>query len=61
MNIGIDIDGVLTDIRSFQIKKGQTFFKKKLVNKKGFTIKEMFDCSDEESKKFWTRYLLEYS
>lgn len=61
MNIGIDIDGVLTDIRNYQIKKGKTFFKKDLVNEKGFTIEEMFNCSEAESKKFWTRYLLEYS
>lgn len=61
MNIGVDIDGVLTDIRNFQIKKGQAFFNKELVNKDGFTIQEMFNCTDDESKKFWTKYLLEYS
>ena len=61
MNIGIDIDGVLTDIRKFQLEKGEKFFNKKIVNKDGFTISEMFNCSESESRKFWTKYLLEYS
>ena len=61
MNIGIDIDGVLTDIRKFQIEKGEKFFNRKCNNKNGFTINEMFNCNEEESKKFWTKYLLEYS
>ena len=31
-NIGIDIDGVLTDIESFQLKFGESFFKNKYNN-----------------------------
>ncbi len=61
MNIGIDIDGVLTNIREFQIIKGEKFFGRKIINENGFTICEMFNCTEEESKKFWTKYLLEYS
>ena len=28
MNIGIDVDGVLTDIYNYQIEKGQQYFNK---------------------------------
>lgn len=64
-NIGIDIDGVLTDIESFQLKFGESFFKNKynkdIVNRNGYTIKEIFDCTKEQEKEFWTKYLLQYS
>lgn len=65
MNIAFDIDGVLTDIESFQLKYGEPFFKNKynkdIVNKNGYTIKEIFDCTNEQEKDFWTKYLIQYS
>lgn len=65
MNIGFDIDGVLTDIERFQLEKGAKFFKEKynkeIVNKKGYDIKEIFDCTNSEEKAFWTKYLFPYS
>ena len=39
-NIGIDIDGVLTDIESFQLKFGESFFKKKYNKDNTFWLLE---------------------
>lgn len=61
MNIGIDIDGVLTDIGQFQLEKGKKYFKKEPINKNGFTIKEIFGCTKEEEYDFWKKNLLKYS
>ncbi len=61
MRIGIDIDGVLTNIEQFQREKGKLYFKKELANEKGFDIKEMFNCSSSEMMSFWKKYLLSYS
>lgn len=60
MNIGFDIDGVMTNFRDFMITYGKKFFNKEIVNQKGFNIQELFDCSAEEEFKFWNKYLLKY-
>ena len=59
MNIGIDVDGVLTDIYNYQIEKGQQYFNK-MKEKNTLSIAEMFDVTSEEEKKFWTKYIWEY-
>ena len=65
MRIGIDIDGVLTNIEEYQLKHGKVFFRKKyrkeVVAPDAFDIKEIFDCTDEERYSFWKRHLLQYS
>lgn len=61
MNVGFDIDGVLTNIGEFQIEEGTKYFGKKPINENGFTIREMFGCSEEEEYKFWKKNLLKYS
>lgn len=61
MNIGFDIDGVMTNFRQFMVKYGQKFFKRDVINNKGFSVKELFGCSDEEELKFWRKYLLKYA
>ena len=60
MNIAIDIDGVLTNIAAFQLKYGEMYFKREPINKNGFTLSQMFGCSEEEEKNFWKKYLLRY-
>lgn len=59
MKIGIDVDGVLTDIYNYQIEKGQQFFNK-TKGKNTLSVMEMFDVTSEEEKKFWTKYIWEY-
>lgn len=64
MNIGIDIDGVLVDIGSFMRRKGSKYFSKKygltIQNPNAYSAEEMFGCTHEQSKKFWTKYGLSY-
>ena len=65
MNLGLDIDGVLTNIEAFQFKYGVPFFKKEfnkdVVNECGKDIKQMFDCTEKEEHKFWGKYLFRYA
>lgn len=63
MRIGIDIDGVLTDIEQWQLDYGGKFFSKinkSVVNKDGYEISEIFNISDDLDSEFWNEYLYEY-
>lgn len=62
MKIGIDIDGVLTDINSFQAKEGKKFFNDELhyFNECAYDFKDMFHCTYEEKKSFWRKNCLNY-
>lgn len=63
--IGLDIDGVLTDIHQFEVENGRKFFEEKfqksIVDYNAQDIDDIFGCSKEESKAFWTKYLMKYS
>ena len=65
MNIGLDIDGCLTDIEQFHLQYGIPFFEKKfhkkLVNERGKTIQQLFDCTKKEEAKFWLRHMIKYT
>lgn len=65
MNLGLDIDGVLTNIEAFQFKYGIPFFKKEfnkgVVNECGKDIKQIFGCTEQEEHKFWGKYLFQYA
>lgn len=63
MRIGIDIDGVLTDIEQWQLDYGGKFFSKfnkSVVNKDKYEISEIFGVDDALDSKFWNEYLYEY-
>ena len=64
MNIGIDVDGVLVDLESYQRKAGVDFFENKLgrsiVNPAGYDLCDIYGCSKEEREKFWIRYIWAY-
>lgn len=60
MNIGIDVDGVLINKDSFQLKYGKEFFKKKIINKEEYYIKNIFDLTSEQCRSFWNNYIREY-
>ena len=63
MRIGIDIDGVLTDIEQWQLDVGGKFFSKynkSVANKDGYEITEIFNVSEELDILFWNEYLYEY-
>lgn len=63
MKIGIDIDGVLTDIEQWQLDYGSKFFSKynkSIVKRDAYEITEIFNVSDELDDEFWNEYLYEY-
>ncbi len=63
MRIGIDIDGVLTDIEQWQLDYGGKYFSelgKSVINKDGYEITEIFGVTDELDSQFWNEYLYEY-
>lgn len=60
MNIGLDVDGIFTELDKFQLEYGTAFFKKKynkdVINPYGASIKEIFDCTDEQENEFWIKH-----
>lgn len=60
MNIGIDIDGVMTDVLAYIKEKGKIFLNKPIVNEEGFDIADIFDVSKEVEDEFWSEYYGDY-
>lgn len=64
MNIGIDIDGVLTNIQGFNHKYAPPFFKKhfnrEIFDETPYDIRDIFKCSEDEYKAYWKKYLFRY-
>lgn len=60
MRIGIDIDGTLTDIASFQLEEGKKFFGREAVHNDKLSVKDMFDCTDDEENLFWKKNFMKY-
>lgn len=64
MRIGIDIDGVLTDMEQFQLDYGSKFAteygKEEIINPNGYEINDIYNISDAEYDEFWDRYFLDY-
>ena len=65
MKIGIDIDGVLTDIEKWQLDYGSKFYyenyNKGIINPKGYETDEIFDSNIERDDLFWKKYFKDYS
>ena len=64
MKIGIDIDGVLTDIEQWQLDYGSKFFYEKyglgIKNYKGYETNEIFDVDIKLDDEFWSKYFRDY-
>ena len=64
MIIGIDVDGVLSDIGNYQLKYSKPYFKKKynkdIVNPDKFDIEQIYDCTHKEREIFWQKYIWGY-
>ena len=61
MKIGIDVDGVLTDLESYQLKYGKKYFKNvKDINESGYDICDIFHCDKEKASSFWAKYIWSY-
>ena len=65
MKIGIDIDGVLTDIEQWQLDYGSKFYYENyglgIKNYKGYETNEIFDVDIKLDDKFWNKYFREYT
>ena len=65
MNIGIDVDGVLTDIQGFNRRHAPPFFKRKfncdVVDENPYDIRDIFQCPESEYMSYWKRYLFIYA
>lgn len=61
MNIGIDVDGVLTKYDEYLYKKGIKFFgQKDNVNEGEYRIRDMFNCSPIMENVFWAAHFIDY-
>ena len=60
MNIGIDVDGTLIDIRRFMLERGEKYFRRKAADPDAFDVAQMFACTQEECNRFWKKNLLGY-
>lgn len=65
MRIGIDIDGVLTDIERFQLDYGSKFFyeqfKREIIDPKGYDICDIFNTNIDLDDEFWNCYFIDYT
>jgi len=64
LKIGIDIDGVLTDIEQFELDYGSKYYientNKKLKNPFGYGSQKIFKGSYKEDTKFWEKAIYQY-
>lgn len=65
MRIGIDIDGVLTDVIRYVCDYGSKYFFEKYgkldININSWSLKDMFNVTDEEDKECWLTIVKNYS
>ena len=65
MNIGVDIDGVLTDIIRYACDYGSKYFFKKYgkldININSWSLKDMFNVTDKEDKECWLTIVENYA
>ena len=58
--VGIDADGVLTDMSKFNIEEGKKFFKKEPINPDAYSPEEMFGISKFQKILFGLKVLDKY-
>ena len=65
MRIGIDIDGVLTDIEQWQLDYGSKFYfekyDKEIINNEGYETTDIFKVDSKLDDEFWNEYFKDYS
>lgn len=60
MIIGVDADGVLTDMQEFNYTYGKLYFKKEIVNPNGYSVKEIFNKGPLGELMYGLKYLPKY-
>jgi len=61
MKIGIDTDGVLTDMSAFNLEFGERFLKRKPTNPDAYDVIHMFSVTTREKIRHGFRFFREYS
>ena len=65
MRIGIDIDGVITDIERFMLDYGAKYFVEinlpLNISLGEYDDTKFYNCSEEQAIKFWNEYLVYYA
>lgn len=65
MKIGVDIDGVLTNVIRYACDYGSKYFFEKYgkldININAWSLKDMFNITDEEDKECWLTLVKDYS
>lgn len=62
MRIGVDVDGVLTNMEEYQLKYGKKYFKKtdEEIKEDEIDISGIFGVSKTKREKFWLKYIWKY-
>lgn len=64
MRIGINVDGVLTDIERWQLDYGSKYFlsnhDRTIANHKGYEAMDVFNVEEANEADFWNKYLKLY-
>lgn len=60
MIIGVDADGVLTDMQKFNYTYGKKFFRKNIINPQGYSAKEIFEISKFAELLYGIKYFPKY-
>lgn len=65
MNIGIDLDGVLTNFNDFCLNYGSKYAIEigngKIINPRGYESEEIFSWSKQVDMDFWEKYKIKYA
>ena len=60
MKIGVDCDGVLTDLSAYIFDCGEHYFGHEVIDTKPYNVSDIFQCSEKEEFRFWLRYFFPY-
>lgn len=60
MIIGVDADGVLTDMQKFNYQCGKKYFKKEIINPQGYSVKEIFGVGKIAELFYGIQYFPQY-
>ena len=60
MVIGVDCDGVLTDLSLYIREYGRQWFGREPDNDAGYSVREVFSCTEKEEFRFGLKYFFWY-
>lgn len=59
--IGFDVDGVLTDLESYQLKYGKKYFgENSVIDDTKYDVSDIFGVTRSQRDSFWTKYIWKY-